>query len=230
MKLLGLAAAMLVSLGLGIAAAAGAFGGGSHARVVRGAPPPPSPAELRTLERLAASAARGAGDPSPTDAVVVPTTRRIAEQVDAGDDGEPTTPAYFVLLHGHFTGDMAPDAAALPKGSILTLTIDPRTNRWTDSGLHDRMPDLDAIGRPEPLPLTGYEGKPVPLNTALALTKHVPCRPGSRREVGRDALSRFHAVTAVSCTAGFRTYPGQGQWEVLVRRVATCRRTLPAPP
>jgi hypothetical protein len=63
-------------------------------------------------------------------------------------------------------------------------------------------------------------GKAVPLTTALALTKHVPCRFERQHQVGRRALRKFHAVTAVSCTEGFRTYPGQGQWEVLIRRVA----------
>jgi hypothetical protein len=70
-----------------------------------------------------------------------------------GDNAEGNTPAYFVLLHGHFTGDEAPPGTALPTGRILTLTIDPQTNRSTDSGIEDRMPNLDAIGKPEPLPL-----------------------------------------------------------------------------
>ena len=56
-----------------------------------------------------------------------------------------------------------------------------------------------------------------PLKTDLRLTKHVPC--GGHR-VDRRTLRRFHAVTAVSCFGGTRTYPGRGQWEVLVRKVA----------
>jgi hypothetical protein len=93
-----------------------------------------------------------AGDPHPSSGVLVPTTRRIAEQVDVGDPSEANTPAYFVLVHGNFTADgPGPPGAAPPTGSILTLTIDPKTNQSTDSGVEDRMPDLDAIGRSEPL-------------------------------------------------------------------------------
>ena len=35
-----------------------------------------------------------------------------------------------------------------------------------------------------------------------------------------STLRRFHAVTAVYCSEGQRIYPGQGQWEVFVRKVA----------
>jgi hypothetical protein len=221
MKLRGLAVALLAAAALGIAAAAGAFAGGSHPRVVQGAPPPPSAAELRTLERDALDAARGAGDAHPTDGVVVPSTRQVAERVDAGAVVDSNQPAYFVLVHGHFTSNMAPPGGTPPRGTILTLTIDARTNRSTDSGIEDGVPNLDAIGKPEPLPLSGNDDRsPVPLKTALTLTKHVPCRFDARHRVGRSGLGHFHAVTAVSCTEGFRTYPGQGQWEVLIRRVA----------
>jgi hypothetical protein len=58
------------------------------------------------------------------------------------------------------------------------------------------------------------------LRTDLRLTKNVHCRGPYRRRVGPKVFSRFHAVTAVSCTQGFRIYPRQGQWEVFVRRVA----------
>jgi len=51
-------------------------------------------------------------------------------------------------------------------------------------------------------------------------TKNVPCLNGHQRLVGPGALRRFHAVTAVSCVDQFRVFPGQGQWEVSVRRVA----------
>ena len=51
----------------------------------------------------------------------------------------------------------------------------------------------------------------------LRLTNHVPC--GGHR-VDRRTLRHFHAVSAVTCVSGMRTYPGQGQWEVLVRKVA----------
>ena len=55
---------------------------------------------------------------------------------------------------------------------------------------------------------------------AAELTKDVPCLNGRQGRAGPDALRRFQAVTAVSCVEQFRTFPGQGQWEVSVRRVA----------
>lgn len=58
------------------------------------------------------------------------------------------------------------------------------------------------------------------LRTALRLTKHVPCPTGRRPPVGAESVRKFHAVAAISCIDKFRTYPGQGQWEVRVRRVA----------
>ncbi len=65
-------------------------------------------------------------------------------------------------------------------------------------------------------PVVGASSAP-PLGTDLRLTTHVPC--GGHR-VDRRTLRRFHGVTAVTCFSGMRTYPGQGQWEVLVRKVA----------
>jgi hypothetical protein len=58
------------------------------------------------------------------------------------------------------------------------------------------------------------------LSTNTTSTANVPCVNGPQRVVGPDALRGFHAVTAVSCIEQARTYPGQGQWWVRVRRVA----------
>ncbi len=138
------------------------------------------------------------GDPAPTNGVLVPTTRRLAELVDV-DTAEADIPVYFVLVHGKFTG-----------GALLTLTIDPETNESLGTGLVGEMPDIGAIGRPQPLPL----------GTEPELTNDVPCYEGHQRLVGRTVLRRFHAVTAVSCIEGTRTYPGQGEWWVQSRRVA----------
>ncbi|HJU35964.1 MAG TPA: hypothetical protein VJ716_00910 [Gaiellaceae bacterium] len=62
---------------------------------------------------------------------------------------------------------------------------------------------------------------PPSLRTDLRLAKNVRCRGAYRHLVGPRVFSRFHAVTAVSCSEGFRVFPGQGQWEVVVRKVAT---------
>ncbi len=142
---------LLVVLALGLSAC-----GSSHPRVVRGAPPPPSAAELRKLAHIALQTAAGAGDASPTNAIVVPTTRRIAEAVDAGSGvGYGSTPAYFVAIYGKFKdcGVPLPPGAACPTGTTLTLTIDPRTNRSTDGGVESGTPDVNKMGTSVPLPL-----------------------------------------------------------------------------
>ena len=206
MRLAVLAAAVLAAAGLGAAYAAGALGGDSHPHLAQGTPPPrPDATELAAIRRLVLTEASKKGDPSPTGGVVVPTTRRLVELVDV-DTAEADIPVYFVLVHGEFTN-----------GTLLTLTIDPQTNESIGTGLTGSTPDLDAIGKPEPLPLVGEES---PLTAELELTKNVPCPNGTERRVGPDALRRFQAVTAVSCVDSERTYPGRGQWEVQVRRVA----------
>lgn len=58
------------------------------------------------------------------------------------------------------------------------------------------------------------------LSADLRLTRHFACLDRNRHAVDRRMLRRFHAVTAVECIGGQRVYPGQGQWEVLVRKVA----------
>jgi hypothetical protein len=207
MRLLGLAALALAALTFGIAAAAGAFHRGPNGV----APPSPAPAELAAIRQLVLQAASTMGDPSPTDGVLVPTTRRLAELVDV-DTAEPDTPVYFVLVHGRFTDYRAPvpKGGKAPTGTILTLTIDPGTSQSLGTGLVGAMPDLNAIGKPEPLSL----------GATPDLTADVPCPTDHQRLVGPKALRGFHAVGAVSCTEGTRTYPGQGQWWVRIRRVA----------
>src|SRR4051812_39237061 len=111
MRVLGLAALALAALTFGIAVAAGAFQQGSN--VVKAVvPPSPAPAELAAIQQLVLRAAARMGDPSPTDGVLVPTTRRLAELVDV-DTAEPDTPVYFVLVHGRFSDctDLASPAA-----------------------------------------------------------------------------------------------------------------------
>ncbi len=61
---------------------------------------------------------------------------------------------------------------------------------------------------------------PLSLRTDLRLAKNVRCRGVRSHLVGPKVFSRFHAVTAVLCADGSRIYPGQGQWEVFIRKVA----------
>jgi hypothetical protein len=213
-----LATAVLAAVGLGFAYAAGAVGGDSHPRVVGVAPPPPDAVELASIRQLVLEAATAMGEAAPTGGVVVPTTRRRAELVDV-DTNEADIPVYFVLVRGRFTDYAAriPKGAEPPTGTILTLTIDAATNKSLGIGLVRKMPDVNAIGTPEPLQLAD---RPPTLRTELRLTKHVPCLQGDEPRVGPDALHGFEAVTAVSCIYPIHTYPGQGQWEVRVRRVA----------
>jgi hypothetical protein len=201
MRLAVLAAAILVAAGLGSAYAAGALGGDSPPNTVAAgaAPPPPKATELAAIRQLVLESAAGMGDSHPTGAVLVPTTRRLAELVDV-DTAESDTPVYFVLVHGEFK----------KSGSLLALTIDPATNTLLDTGLVGALPDVNAIGTPEPLSLS----------TGADLTKDVPCYDGRQPLVGPQTLRHFRAVTAVSCIDGTRTYPGQGEWSVRIRRVA----------
>jgi hypothetical protein len=158
MRLALAATAIVVAAGLGGAYAAGAFGESKGPPGATHAPPPPDTAELATIRQLVLRAATSMGESSPTDAVLVPTTRRLAELVDV-DTAEPDTPSYFVLVHGKFTdwGARIPRGGKPPTGTILTLTIDSNTNELLDSGLVGKMPDLDAMGKPETLQLTGVE-------------------------------------------------------------------------
>lgn len=201
MRLLVLAAAILVAAGFGSAYAAGAFGGDARRPAAGVAPPQPDEAQLAAIRQLVLDAAAKRGDPTPTDGILIPTTRRLAELVDV-DTAEADIPVYFVLVHGDFEG-----------GTSLMLTIDPTTNESLGTGLVGAMPDLNAIGTPEPLSLGAGPGSD--------LTKNVPCDDGHHRLVGPETLRRFKAVTAVSCIGGTRTYAGQGQWSVRIRRVAT---------
>jgi hypothetical protein len=153
MRLFAVAALALTVVALAAAAAAGVFGGSWGP--ARGVAPPLSQAQLQKLGYLALQAAALDGDAHPSAAFVVPTTRRIAEEVDAGDNTEPNTPAYFVLLQGHFTLANAriPPGAKAPTGTVLTLTFNRQANGSIDLGAGNRMPDLYAIGQPEQLPL-----------------------------------------------------------------------------
>ena len=73
--------------------------------------------------------------------------------------------------------------------------------------------------KPQLPPVAGALGAPS-LSTDLRLTRHFACLDRNRHRVDRRTLRRFRAVTAVYCSDGQRVYPGQGQWEVLVRKVA----------
>ena len=73
---------------------------------------------------------------------------------------------------------------------------------------------------------TSATSRPVPalrpltqLARNLTLTRAVPC-PGRTRRVGPAQLKLLTPVTAVTCVDGLRRYPGRGQWEISIRRIA----------
>jgi hypothetical protein len=69
-------------------------------------------------------------------------------------------------------------------------------------------------------PGSGQPPPPPGATDPVALTRHVAC-PQRQAPVPRERLAAFHAVTAVTCGEDVRTFPGDGQWQVSVRRVAT---------
>src|SRR5205807_978807 len=78
-------AALLLGAALGtLALTTTAFGGGRAPRAPAGAPAPPTGSELAAIQQLVLNAAASGGEASPTDAFLVPSTRPVAEQVDAG--------------------------------------------------------------------------------------------------------------------------------------------------
>jgi len=64
------------------------------------------------------------------------------------------------------------------------------------------------------------KGIPASSHASTPPLQGVPCFNGHQHIVDRKTLTRFHAVTAVRCTDGMRTYPGQGQWWAQFRQVA----------
>src|SRR5438132_13518752 len=78
-------------------------------------------------------------------------------------------------------------------------------------------------GQQRPASFTPRSGTPrvSSLSDILRIAKGVPCFNWNTRGVaGPAAVKRFRPVTAVSCVDGTRIYPGQGEWDVRIRRVA----------
>jgi hypothetical protein len=103
-----------------------------------------------------------------------------------------------------------------------------RCNPWYTSPLASFLDARSGKGiealtingwKPQLPPVTGAVSVPS-LRIDLRLTRLVACLDGNRHRVNRRTLRLFHAVTAVYCSEGQRIYPGQGQWEVFVRKVA----------
>src|SRR6266496_4847122 len=67
---------------------------------------------------------------------------------------------------------------------------------------------------------SGQPRAPAGAANLVALTRHVVC-PQEQVPVPRPRLAAFHALTAVTCGEGERTFPGGGRWLVSVRSIAT---------
>lgn len=102
------------------------------------------------ISRLTATAlkiARFNGDKAPTSIEAVETTRARALRTATPGDTVPQgaqRQVYLVVMTGKFTayGASPPAGAALPTGSYLSVTLDPRTFRGMDFGLSDHAPPV----------------------------------------------------------------------------------------
>jgi hypothetical protein len=106
------------------------------------------PAETKEtkLRVVAARVAALNGDPHPTKAIAVRSTRKAAVTASSGADVDTDQSSYLIVLHGHFVGHTAPRGASFPQGSVLTIVVDASTNLVTDWGISDRTPDTSSLG------------------------------------------------------------------------------------
>jgi hypothetical protein len=95
------------------------------------------------------------GDAHPSNAAWVKTTRQTAVSAESTDTVDSNQPVYYVVLHGHFAatkGYLGP-GAAVPTGTILTLTVDASTGEVLDNSLSNKTPDFSHTGPPSGLAL-----------------------------------------------------------------------------
>ena len=105
----------------------------------------------RAVFEFAATRAHAYGNRGPTLVEWVKTTRQKAVSAEnAGRVDGGSRSVYFVILHGHFVYETAsrPHGARLPRGRILTDTIDIKTGRTLDFGIGNGEPDFSKTGTP----------------------------------------------------------------------------------
>lgn len=114
---------------------------------------------------LARRQAASNGDPHPTRADWLKTTRQQAvssqssDRVDSGG-----RPVYFVVLHGHFVDENAyylgrgkkGSSANAPHGTVLSFTIDVKSGDVLDFALGNSSPNYSKIGTPHRFTLGGH--------------------------------------------------------------------------
>ncbi len=98
---------------------------------------------------MAEQQAKENGDPTPTGAIAVSTTRGAAMHAAAvGVVNGPTIPVWLVVLHGHFKDRHAsvPAGQPLPAGHVILFTVNKRTHQIMDFGIGNRSPKLSSLG------------------------------------------------------------------------------------
>ncbi len=100
------------------------------------------------IKDIALQMAATNGETAPTSLEYVATTRQAAAQLTAQAGVDSDQPVYLVSVHGAFVGHMAkrPAGTAEPQGTVLTVTIDPKTGRITDWGIEQTTPKLTSLG------------------------------------------------------------------------------------
>jgi hypothetical protein len=73
---------------------------------------------------------------------------QAAEQVVSGDIVNDHLPVYVIEMTGgpFLVNHSSPSGVPVQPGNVLTLTIDARTYRVTDTGIGPNAPDLTKIG------------------------------------------------------------------------------------
>lgn len=95
------------------------------------------------------------GDAHPSSAEWVKTARQTAVSANSTDTVDSNQSVYYVVLHGRFAatkGYLGP-GAAVPTGTILTLTVDASTGEVLDNTLSSKTPDFSHTGQPRALAL-----------------------------------------------------------------------------
>ncbi len=102
----------------------------------------------RQVLSLADRAARSSGDPNPSLIQHAEGTRFTAVLLSSGDQVFAWNWSYLIAVRGHFKVTVAgppPEPTAL-RGTVITLVVDARTGKVTDSGISSRYPPLAKLG------------------------------------------------------------------------------------
>jgi hypothetical protein len=114
-----------------------------------------SDAELAALARKTAG---DNGEDAP-EAVALRTTSRAALAVTdpAVTTADDDVPVDLVVMEGDFVARYAKlmQGAPLPTGTVLTMTVDPRTGDMLGYSVGRRVPNLSTLGRPVALDTDG---------------------------------------------------------------------------